>query len=55
MGLSCDTCPVRHRAACSVLTVEERDELARSGRSRKLKRGEMLFAAGDESTLVVGS
>ena len=50
MGLSCDTCPVRHRAACSVLTVEERDELARSGRSRKLKRGEMLFAAGDEST-----
>lgn len=50
MGLECNTCPVRHRAACSVLTVDEREELARSGRSRKLERGEMLFAAGDDST-----
>ena len=33
-----------------MLSVEERDELARSGRSRKLKRGETLFAAGDDST-----
>ena len=48
-GLNCNTCPVRHHAACSVLTVEEREALARSGRHRKLKRGEVLFAAGDES------
>jgi len=50
MSLDCSSCPVRHRAACSVLDVEEREALARAGRSRKLRRGEMLFAAGDEST-----
>jgi CRP/FNR family transcriptional regulator len=49
MSLDCSTCPVRHRAACSVLDPEERDALARSGRSRKLRRGETLFAAGDET------
>ena len=49
MVLNCSACPVRHHAACSVLNVEEREALARSGRRRKLKRGEVLFAAGDES------
>ena len=50
MSLECSTCPVRHRAACSVLDVEEREALARTGRTRRLKRGETLFAAGDENT-----
>ena len=49
MGLDCSTCPVRDRAACSVLTTDERDALARAGRARKLKRGDLLFAAGDEN------
>lgn len=50
MALQCPTCPVRERAACSVLSEAERDQLARSGRARKLQRGEMLFAAGDQNT-----
>jgi CRP/FNR family transcriptional regulator, anaerobic regulatory protein len=49
MGLNCNACPVRHRAACSVLTIDERDSLARAGRTRTLKRGDLLFGAGDES------
>ena len=49
MGLNCNACPVRHRAACSVLSEGEREALAKSGRGRKLKRGELLFAAGDEN------
>jgi len=49
MGLDCSGCPVRDRAACSVLTIDERDALARAGRSRKLRRGDLLFAAGDEN------
>ncbi|RPF70827.1 Crp/Fnr family transcriptional regulator [Aurantiacibacter spongiae] len=47
MTLACATCPVRDRAACSVLTEAERDALARAGRTRRLSRGEVLFAAGD--------
>jgi CRP/FNR family transcriptional regulator len=35
MGLDCSGCPVRDRAACSVLTIDERDALARAGRARK--------------------
>ncbi|HYD24474.1 MAG TPA: Crp/Fnr family transcriptional regulator [Croceibacterium sp.] len=58
-ALPCHTCPVRDHAACSVLTEAERDALARAGRMRRLKRGEMLFAAGDEdaacATLVTGA
>ena len=58
-GLNCHACPVRHRAACSVLSEDEREALGRSGRSRKLKRGELLFAAGDENaacaTLIKGA
>jgi len=48
--LACQHCPVRQSAACAVLEPEEREALARAGRRRKLKRGEMLFAAGDENT-----
>ena len=59
MNLACATCPVRDSAACSVLTEEERDALAKAGRTRVLKRGEMLFAAGDDeaacATLVSGA
>ncbi len=47
MSLSCSTCPVRDRAACAVLSEEERDELARVGRTRKLSKGETLFTAGE--------
>jgi CRP/FNR family transcriptional regulator len=59
MNLTCSTCPVRDNAACAVLTAEERDAMAAAGRTRTLKRGEMLFAAGDEeaacATLVSGA
>lgn len=59
MNLACETCPVRDSAACSVLSEEERDALAAAGRTRTLKRGEMLFAAGDEeaacATLISGA
>lgn len=59
MNLACATCPVKDSAACSVLSEEERDALAAAGRTRTLKRGEMLFAAGDEdaacATLVSGA
>jgi len=48
MNLACTTCPVKENAACAVLTPEERDAMAAAGRTRTLKRGEMLFAAGDE-------
>lgn len=50
MTLACEICPVRARAACSALTEDERTNLAKQGRSRELKRGERLFAAGDEVT-----
>lgn len=59
MNLMCETCPVRDSAACAVLTEEERDALATAGRTRVLKRGEMLFAAGDDeaacATLITGA
>ncbi|MBV7259557.1 Crp/Fnr family transcriptional regulator [Erythrobacter sp. WH158] len=59
MNTACETCPVKDSAACAVLTEEERDALAAAGRTRTLKRGEMLFAAGDENaacaTLVSGA
>ena len=59
MNLACETCPVRDSAACSVLTNAERNALAAAGRTRTLKRGEMLFAAGDEqaacATLISGA
>lgn len=49
MSLPCAGCPVRDRAACAVLDDTERAALARAGRIRRLKRGETLFAAGDET------
>jgi CRP/FNR family transcriptional regulator len=59
MSLECATCPVRERAACAALSEGERAALARSGRTRVLKRGEMLFAAGDDAdacaTLIEGA
>ncbi|WP_416831373.1 MAG: Crp/Fnr family transcriptional regulator [Erythrobacter sp.] len=59
MNLACESCPVKETAACSVLTEDERDALAAAGRTRTLKRDEMLFAAGDEdaacATLVSGA
>ena len=59
MNLACESCPVKETAACSVLTEDERDALAAAGRTRTLKRGEMLIAAGDEdaacATLVSGA
>lgn len=59
MNLTCSTCPVRDNAACAVLTPEERDAMAAAGRTRTLRRGEMLFAAGDEeaacATLISGA
>lgn len=59
MNLQCASCPVRDNAACSVLSLEEREALAAAGRTRTLKRGEMLFTAGDEeaacATLVSGA
>ena len=57
--LDCATCPVRDRAACAALSDPERNELARIGRTRRVSRGETLFAAGDDSgacaTLIRGA
>jgi CRP/FNR family transcriptional regulator, anaerobic regulatory protein len=57
--IACATCPVRDRAACSSLSEEERNELADLGKHRKVRRGETLFAAGDDSaacaTLISGA
>jgi CRP/FNR family transcriptional regulator len=57
--LACATCPVRDRAACSALREDQRDDLARLGHHRKLRRGETVFASGDErfacATLVSGA
>lgn len=59
MNLMCETCPVKDTAACAVLSPEARDALSAAGRTRILKRGEMLFAAGDENaacaTLISGA
>lgn len=48
--LACAVCPVRDRAACSVLNDDQRAELAAIGHHRQLKRGETLFAAGESPT-----
>lgn len=59
MSLACASCPVRDTAACSVLEECERADLAKAGRTRKLKRGETLFVAGESeaacATLVRGA
>lgn len=57
--LTCETCPVRDRAACSALSGTERERLARIGHHRDVLRGETVFAAGDEdfacATLISGA
>lgn len=50
-SLRCDVCAVRDRAACAALNEGERGELAKLGHRRSLKRGETLFAAGDDNAL----
>lgn len=59
MNLACATCPVKETAACTVLTPDERNAMAAAGHTCTLKRGEMLFAAGDEdaacATLLSGA
>jgi CRP/FNR family transcriptional regulator, anaerobic regulatory protein len=57
--LTCESCPVRDRAACSALSRDERGKLARIGRHRDVKRGETIMAAGDDNlacaTLISGA
>jgi CRP/FNR family transcriptional regulator, anaerobic regulatory protein len=57
--LACANCPVRDRAACAALSEEERDELGRLGKHLTLRRGDTLFATGDEgfacATLISGA
>ena len=50
-SLTCNVCPVREIAACAALDHREREELARLGHHRTLRRGETLSAAGDENAL----
>jgi CRP/FNR family transcriptional regulator len=49
--LACNICPVREIAACAALDEREREELARLGHHRTLRRGETLSAAGEENRL----
>ncbi|HTU10343.1 MAG TPA: Crp/Fnr family transcriptional regulator [Allosphingosinicella sp.] len=55
----CADCPVRDQAVCAALSDNELDELARIGRHRSFKRGETIFAAGEDgiacATLVEGA
>ena len=56
--LACHICPVRDRAACAGLTEAERAELSRLGHHRTVRRGETLFAGGDDNlcaTLINGA
>lgn len=57
--LNCATCPVRERAACAALSAQERNELARIGRRRRVAKGETIFAAGEDigsyATLISGA
>ncbi|MEZ5742941.1 MAG: Crp/Fnr family transcriptional regulator [Sphingomonadaceae bacterium] len=59
MVLECETCPVKDRAACSVLSDAERADLAKHGRTVMLNRGDLLFEAGADNnscaTLVSGA
>jgi CRP/FNR family transcriptional regulator, anaerobic regulatory protein len=58
-ALACATCPVRDRAACAALLPDERENLAKLGHHRDVKRGETVFAAGDDmlacATLISGA
>lgn len=46
--LQCHICPVRESAACAALSPQERDRLAKAGRSRVYQRGDTVFSAGDD-------
>lgn len=50
-SLACDVCAVRDRAACAALDADTRRELAKLGHRRRLKRGETVFAAGDDNAM----
>jgi CRP/FNR family transcriptional regulator len=50
-GIVCAACPVADRAVCSVLSPEDRAELARIGHHRRYTRGETIVAAGDTNTI----
>lgn len=57
--LGCGDCPVRDLAVCAGLSDAERRDLAALGVRRRYRRGETIFAAGDESiacaTLISGA
>lgn len=59
LPLTCQTCPVRHSAACAALNPEERVQLAAMGRHRDYRKGQAVMTAGDENiacaTLVSGA
>jgi CRP/FNR family transcriptional regulator len=50
-GIVCATCPVADRAVCSVLSPDDRADLARIGHHRRYARGETIVAAGDPNTI----
>lgn len=56
---ACAECPVRDTAVCAALDETELAELARIGQHRNFRRGETIFAAGDDSiacaTLISGA
>lgn len=56
---ACADCPVRDQAICAALDPLELEELSRIGDHRTYRRGETIFAAGDESaacaTLISGA
>jgi CRP/FNR family transcriptional regulator len=56
---ACADCPVRDQAVCAALDEQELVELSRIGDHRNYKRGETIFAAGEDSlacaTLISGA
>lgn len=51
--ISCTICPVADRAVCSVLSEQDRAELARLGTQRRYARGETIVAAGDANHVCI--
>jgi CRP/FNR family transcriptional regulator len=56
---ACADCPVRDQAVCAALDESELNELSRIGDHRSYRRGETIFAAGDDAiacaTLISGA
>ncbi len=56
---ACADCPVRDQAICAALDQDELNELSRIGDHRDYRRGDTIFAAGDEgiacATLISGA